>query len=197
MYRFSIGPLELSCDVANIVSLINIDSEVDLYKMTKIFPEASYNPRKFPGVVMKLDGGNNTILVFQNGKMVATGFRNFERLRSVVHDTIARMRRFRVVCKNSKYEMRIVNILLRASVNTFIDVESAAEELDSAIYEPEIFPGLIYKPCGDNIAIIIYHTGKIVCTGCSDMWRLIGMMLNLINKLYEYGLMYGEINVDV
>jgi transcription initiation factor TFIID TATA-box-binding protein len=65
----------------------------------------------------------------------------------------------------SKPELKIQNIVASASLGGMIDLEKAAFKLEKTMYEPEQFPGLIYRMAEPKVVILLFASGKLVCTG--------------------------------
>jgi transcription initiation factor TFIID TATA-box-binding protein len=68
----------------------------------------------------------------------------------------------------SKPEMKIQNIVASASLGGMIDLEKAAYTLGRTMYEPEQFPGLIYRMEEPKVVILLFASGKLVCTGAKQ-----------------------------
>ncbi|MGB9842229.1 MAG: TATA box-binding protein, partial [Candidatus Bathyarchaeales archaeon] len=57
------------------------------------------------------------------------------------------------------------NIVASAGLGGMIDLEKAAYTLGKTMYEPEQFPGLIYRMDEPKVVILLFASGKLVCTG--------------------------------
>lgn len=62
----------------------------------------------------------------------------------------------------------IQNIVASGDLHANIDLNLAAIIMESAMYEPEVFPGLIYRMQDPKTVFLIFSTGRIVCTGAKD-----------------------------
>jgi transcription initiation factor TFIID TATA-box-binding protein len=80
-----------------------------------------------------------------------------------------------------------------ANLQNKIDLETAADLLDNVMYEPEQFPGLIHRMRDPKTVLLLFSTGKIVCTG----GKIKEMVHESVNKLYEllddYDLFYEQL----
>ncbi len=65
----------------------------------------------------------------------------------------------------SKPELKIQNIVASANLGGMIDLEKSAFTLGRTMYEPEQFPGLIYRMDVPKVVILLFASGKLVCTG--------------------------------
>jgi transcription initiation factor TFIID TATA-box-binding protein len=66
-----------------------------------------------------------------------------------------------------KPDFRVVNIVASASLGGKIDLERAVSELGRAMYEPEQFPGLVYRMTDPKVVILVFASGSLVCTGAT------------------------------
>ena len=65
----------------------------------------------------------------------------------------------------SKPEIQVQNIVASAGLGGHIDLEKSTYSLKRTMYEPEQFPGLIYRMDDPKVVILIFASGKLVCTG--------------------------------
>jgi transcription initiation factor TFIID TATA-box-binding protein len=88
--------------------------------------------------------------------------------------------------------IRIVNIVASANLWGVIDLEKAAFTLGKTMYEPEQFPGLIYRMDDPKTVILIFRSGKLVCTGANKEGDVDRSVEKLYEKLEEEQLIYYE-----
>ncbi|PVX23729.1 MAG: TATA box-binding protein, partial [Candidatus Bathyarchaeum sp.] len=91
-----------------------------------------------------------------------------------------------------KPELKIVNIVASASLGGMIDLEKAAYSLGRTMYEPEQFPGLIYRMDEPKVVILLFSSGKLVCTGARKEEDAHKAVDNLRQKLEKNNLIYLE-----
>jgi transcription initiation factor TFIID TATA-box-binding protein len=154
--------------VENVVATVNLNFEpgekIDLNAIARKFEDCEYNPERFPGLVMRVADPKATILVFSTGKMVVTGLRDANEAETVVKNVIKRMKEAKVDIRTEP-EITIQNIVASGDLHTAIDLNEAAIVMENAMYEPEVFPGLIYRMADPKTVFLIFSTGRIVCTG--------------------------------
>jgi transcription initiation factor TFIID TATA-box-binding protein len=63
---------------------------------------------------------------------------------------------------------KIVNIVASSKIYGNIDIETLSYLLPNSQYEPEQFPGVIYKPYQTSLTALIFHSGKIVVVGAKS-----------------------------
>ena len=175
-------------EIVNVVASATIDQKLDLYKIQKEFPDVEYNPRQFPGAVFRIKNPKTTTLLFSTGKMVCTGSKSEEMAVKAVNMVVAKLRKGRIKIKKDAV-VTIQNIVSSINLGGRIHLERAARTLPRSMYEPEQFPGVIHRMIDPKTVILIFASGKLVCTGAKtekDVYRSVN---NLHSMLEEKNLM--------
>uniref|UniRef100_A0A3B4GGL8 TATA-box binding protein n=1 Tax=Pundamilia nyererei TaxID=303518 RepID=A0A3B4GGL8_9CICH len=125
---------------------------------------AEYNPKRFAAVIMRIREPRTTALIFSSGKMVCTGAKSEEQSR------LAARKYARVVQKlgfPAKFlDFKIQNMVGSCDVKFPIRLEGLVlTHQQFSSYEPELFPGLIYRMIKPRIVLLIFVSGKVVLTG--------------------------------
>ena len=151
--------------IENVVAtvVVEITEKIDLNIIARKHTDVEYNPERFPGLVMRILKPKATILIFSTGKMVVTGLRKASEAGRVVEKVLKNIRKAGI--KVSNPEITIQNIVASGDLHTKIDLNMAAIVMEYAMYEPEVFPGLIYRMQEPKTVFLIFSTGRIVCTG--------------------------------
>lgn len=174
--------------VENVVASASVDQKIDLNEVTKKFPDTEYHPDQFPGLVFRLKTPRTATLIFRTGKMVCTGAKSEEMAVKAVQTVVERLRKGGIKIKNDA-EIVVQNIVAAINLGGKIHLEHAARTLPRSMYEPEQFPGLIHRMLDPKTVILLFASGKLVCTGAkkeSDVYRSVH---NLHNTLEEKDLM--------
>ena len=174
--------------VENVVASASVDQKIDLNEVTKKFPDTEYHPDQFPGLVFRLKTPRTATLIFRTGKMVCTGAKSEEMAVKAVQTVVERLRKGGIKIKNDA-EIVVQNIVAAINLGGKIHLEHAARTLPRSMYEPEQFPGLIHRMLDPKTVILLFASGKLVCTGAkkeSDVYRSVN---NLHSLLEEKGLM--------
>ena len=155
----------LDYKIENVVAtvVVEITEKIDLNVIARKHADVEYNPERFPGLVMRILKPKATILIFSTGKMVVTGMRKASEAGKVVEKVLKNIRKAGI--KVSNPEITIQNIVASGDLHTNIDLNMAAIVMEYAMYEPEVFPGLIYRMKDPKTVFLIFSTGRIVCTG--------------------------------
>jgi transcription initiation factor TFIID TATA-box-binding protein len=151
-------------NIENVVASATLNQKVDLNAVVKGYPGVEYRPEQFPGLVFRLKRPKTATLIFNSGKMVCTGAKSEKEARRAVMKVVKELKRGGIIII-SKPELKIQNIVASASLGGLIDLEKAAYTLGKTMYEPEQFPGLIYRMDEPKVVILLFASGKLVCTG--------------------------------
>lgn len=150
--------------VENIVATVTLEHPLDLTLIESRMPEVDYNPDQFPGLVYRLDQPKVTALIFKSGKMVVTGAKSIQQLVFAVKKILKNMMN-KGIPIYGKPQIQVQNIVASANIGMMVDLERAAAVLPNSIYEPEQFPGLIYRMGKPGVVLLIFSSGKMVITG--------------------------------
>ncbi|MCW4045668.1 MAG: TATA-box-binding protein [Candidatus Bathyarchaeota archaeon] len=151
-------------NIENVVASATLNQKVDLNAVVKGYPGVEYRPEQFPGLVFRLKSPKTATLIFNSGKMVCTGAKSEKEARRAVMKVIKELKKGGIIII-SKPDLKIQNIVASASLGGMIDLEKAAFTLGKTMYEPEQFPGLIYRMDEPKVVILLFASGKLVCTG--------------------------------
>ena len=178
----------LDYKIENVVGtvVVEITEKVDLNQIARKLPDVEYNPERFPGLVMRIEKPKATILIFSTGKMVITGLRKASESGKVVQKVIKNIKKAGIYVKNPV--ITIQNIVASGDLHTNIDLNMAAIVMEYAMYEPEVFPGLIYRMQDPKTVFLIFSTGRIVCTGAKNKSVVREAVLKLNKEVRELGI---------
>jgi len=150
--------------IQNVVTVTNLNQNIDLLSILKAFRNAEYNPSKFPGLFFRLERQKAVALIFRTGKMICTGVKSEEQARNAIKRVISELNRMSIIVPVEP-EIVIQNGVATANLHGKIDLEKAAYIIDNVIYEPEQFPSLVYRMEDPKVVISIFGTGKITIAG--------------------------------
>ena len=183
---------DLDYKIENVVATVTLDikEKIDLNVIARKYADVEYNPERFPGLVMRIEKPKATILIFSTGKMVVTGLRKASEAKTVVDNVIKRIKKAKIEISNPK--ITIQNIVASGDLHTNIDLNMAAVVMEYAMYEPEVFPGLIYRMQDPKTVFLIFSTGRIVCTGGKTKEIVAQAVRKLHQEVKEYGVAKEE-----
>ena len=170
--------------VENVVASASVDQKIDLIEITKKFPDTEYHPEQFPGLVFRLTNPRTATLIFRTGKMVCTGAKSEEMSIKAVNTVVQKLRKGKIKIKKDAV-ITVQNIVAAINLGGKIHLEKAARTLPRSMYEPEQFPGLIHRMLDPKTVILLFASGKLVCTGAkkeSDVYRSVHNLHSLLEE---------------
>ncbi len=173
----------LTYTIQNIVVKIslNLSEDLVLRKIDAKLNNTEYNPERFPGLFIRFKHPKCVIIIFRNGKLILTGLKLFSHINLVIKQLLLKFNEnFKMSIKKSSINTEIVNIVGTADFYKQINLDLAVTILENAIYEPEVFPGLIYNSFNPVKSVfLIFSTGKIVFTGIREEIIIEPALINL------------------
>ncbi len=156
--------------IQNVVASVDLYFKIPLERVASILmtsSEVSYIPEQFPGLVVKIKQPKTSALVFSSGKMVITGAKSAQGIKEAVTVLRHQLRMASTTKgpKNKAAKITVQNIVASGNIGYKIDLELAALLLENSMYEPEQFPGLIYRLKKPKTVLLLFQTGNVVCTG--------------------------------
>ncbi len=154
--------------IENIVASATLGVEIPLVKIASKLEGMEYEPEQFPGLVYRMEKPKAAALIFGSGKIVCTGARSIEDVNIVFKKVVSIVKKTSVkVPKN--FKVQVENIVASARLGANLNLDTIAFKLESSEYEPEQFPGLVYRMEKPKVAFLLFGSGKIVCTGARNI----------------------------
>jgi transcription initiation factor TFIID TATA-box-binding protein len=173
-----------SLKIQNIVATTSLGKEVPLTKLAKTIPNTEYNPEQFPGLVLRVKQPKSAVLVFSSGNLVCTGTKSIAQVKLVIQQVIKTLKKINVKITD-KPKITVQNIVASGNIDMNLNLNYLALELKNTEYEPEQFPGLVYKLIEPNATFLLFSNGKLVCTGTKNNQQLEDSMNQLKKTLKE------------
>ena len=184
---------ESTVKIENVVASASLEHRVDIKAVAKAFPTTKYRPKVFAGLVFHLKRPKTATLIFSSGKMVCTGARSEREAVRALRKVVKTLNEGGIII-TGKLEIEITNIVATASLGGTLDLlqlyESEVGMRGRITYEPEQFPGLIYRMNNPKVVILLFTSGKLVCTGARKEEDVHQAVNNLRQKLEENDLIY-------
>lgn len=152
--------------IENVVVSTTIGTKLDLDKVINILEDAKYNKQKFPGIVYRTTSPKMVLLIFRSGKIVCTGTKSLEDATVGISKIFEKLKTVGVdIPKNPDIVMH--NIVATANLGRVLNLNTVAIGLglENIEYEPEQFPGLVYRVFNPKLVILLFSSGKLVITG--------------------------------
>jgi len=189
--------VKLDYKIENVVAtvIMKITEKIDLTKISRKYEDVEYNPERFPGLIMRINEPKATFLIFTTGKMVITGLRGADEASPGVKKVVKYIKKVGINVSNP--EITIQNIVASGDLHTYIDLNMAAIVLENVMYEPEVFPGVIYRMRDPKTVFLLFSTGKVVCTGAKNKKIVRDAFLKLNHEVRELGVTKkSKANID-
>jgi len=159
-----------SLKIENIVASGAIADSIDLDEVSSKIKNCELNTKRFPGAVFRIEDPKIASLVFSSGKVVLTGIRNNEALHKGLAIIIKALREAGVTILDEP-QVAVTNIVCSYDMGRYINLNKVVITLDleNIEYEPEQFPGLVYRIKDPKIVALLFSSGKIILTGGKNM----------------------------
>jgi transcription initiation factor TFIID TATA-box-binding protein len=177
--------------IENVVASCNLNTRMPLDKIASSLENTEYEPEQFPGLVYRIDEPKAAALIFGSGNIVCTGTRSVEEAKRAVKKIVDELKSIGIEIED-EVEIDVQNIVASSHLNTTLNLNKIAFELINTEYEPEQFPGLVYRLDNPKLAFLIFSSGKIVCTGGRTFENVAEGIEKMKKNLREIGEYKGE-----
>ncbi len=173
-----------SLKVQNIVATTSLGKPIPLTKLAKTLGNTEYNPETFPGLVLRIKEPKSAVLVFSSGNLVCTGTKSVGQVKKVIESVIKQLKKIKIKI-TEKPRINVQNIVASGKIDLMLNLNFLALELENTEYEPEQFPGLVYKLAEPNATFLLFTNGKLVCTGTKNKSQLQDSMQQLQKNIKQ------------
>ena len=172
--------------IENIVASAALNVEIPLEKIVSKMEGMEYEPEQFPGLVYRLTKPKAAALIFGSGKIVCTGARSIKDVNAVFRKVVEVVERSGPKVPGN-FKVQVENIVASARLNAKLNLDTIAFNLENSEYEPEQFPGLVYRMKNPKVAFLLFGSGKIVCTGARSVKDVSIAVSKVSRKLKQVG----------
>ena len=153
----------------NVVASTGIEQELDLESVAMDLEGADYDPEQFPGLVYRTTDPKAAALIFRSGKIVCTGANSIEDVHGSLDIVFDELRALRIPIDDDP-DITVQNIVTSADLGESLNLNAIAIGLglEHIEYEPEQFPGLVYRIDDPDVVALLFGSGKLVITGGTD-----------------------------
>jgi len=155
-----------SIQIENVVASTDISRELDLETLAEDLAASEYNPDNFPGLVYRMQEPKAAALIFRSGKIVCTGANSIENVRTALQKIFREFRELGIQVAEDP-EIIVQNIVSSGDLGHTLNLNAIAIGLglENIEYEPEQFPGLVYRLDEPSVVALLFGSGKLVITG--------------------------------
>jgi len=181
----------IEIEVQNIVASTVFAEKLDLDVIAQSIEEAEYEPEQFPGLIYRLKEPKTATLLFTSGKANCTGAKNIEDVRKAI-DIIAEKLQELGMSIHKNFEIVVQNIVATSDLGGDLNLNEVAVGLglENVEYEPEQFPGLVYRLTDPKVALLLFGSGKIVCAGARKTEDVSSAVDKISKELSSLGLLH-------
>jgi transcription initiation factor TFIID TATA-box-binding protein len=171
--------------IENVVASATLNVKVKLEKIVSNFENVEYEPEQFPGVVYRVVDPKAAALIFSSGKIVCTGAKSPKDSKIVVAKIVVKMRKLGIMVPDN-YTVRLENIVASANLGRELNLDKIAFTMENTEYEPEQFPGLVFRMDQPKVTFLLFGSGKVICTGgrtIKDVERAVDKVSKRLKRL--------------
>ena len=160
-------------NIENVVASATIAEELNIEAISVLLDDADYEPEQFPGLIYRLKKPKVATLIFRSGKVVCTGAKSIDSVRNAFELLTQQLKDAGIsVVKNP--EITVQNIVASWDTGHALDLTAITLSfgLERVEYEPEQFPGLVFRLSDPKVVMLFFKSGKVVCTGAKSIKEL-------------------------
>ena len=174
--------------VENIITYTHISESLNIEEIAEKLPEFKFNPDEFSGLTLKLENPKAAVLLLSDGKVICTGTKKIEDAENAIKKTIEKLKCINKSL-NEDFKLETQNLIASTDLKKELNLRLISKELsdDKIDYEPEKFPGLIYNMIDIGASLLIFNSGKIICTGLNTIEEATKAINRMDKKLSSLG----------
>lgn len=159
-----------------------LSAPLDLEEMANMLPNSEQCKNAAKWLKYRLGPEKKYIAFYKSGKFLITGVRSRQEVRVLVDKVVDELLRYGI--EVTVTAVRVNNIVFEGKLDLPASLENLIRVLDAgkASYEPEQFPGMIYKDWGASF--LLFSSGKFIITGINDE-KDIGSIVSRFDELIK------------
>ena len=171
--------------IENVVASTDIKKIISLDKLLNVLESSEYEPEQFPGLVYRLDNPKVATLIFRSGKIICVGARSTAAAKEALEIVVRKIKKIGLRVDETKLKVKIENIVVSIDLGAELNLDQLAFQLEDSEYEPEQFPGLVYRIPDPKVAFLLFSSGRVVCAGAKSLAAVKDAVEKLEKKLRE------------
>ena len=177
-------------EIQNVVATTEIDQKLDLDALARDLNNASYDPSNHPGIIYRVEEPKATAFIFRSGTIVCTGAKSIPDIQEAIHLLLATLHELDITMPEEP-DIVVQNIVSSADLGYPLNLNATAIGLglENIEYEPEQFPGLIYRLDEPAVVVLLFGSGKLVITGGQTTDDAGNAVLLVRTRLEDLGLL--------
>ena len=183
--------LEEGFVLSNLVGSLRLNRELDLGALSSDLENTEYHPETYSSMIYRPFGAENSVSVLtpSSGKLAIVGAKSKQELKDGTETFLNDLIKLGIEVDSSIDNLLIQNIVANYDLNVNLDLSIVAISLDlgNIEYEPEQFPGLIYRTA-NNSTVLVFGSGMSVITGANTYEDIIDSRDEIKEKLQDIGI---------
>ncbi len=178
--------------IENIVASTVLAEKLDLTQVALALDGSEYEPEQFPGLVYRLKEERTAILLFRSGKANCTGAKTIESVQRTIKAVVKKLEKAGLPTIIKEPTITVQNIVAVYDLKNDLNLNAIAITLglERVEYEPEQFPGLVYRVSDPKVVMLLFGSGKVVCTGAKKVEDIESGVNTLKKELRAAGLLH-------
>ncbi|MEM0161069.1 MAG: TATA-box-binding protein [Thermoplasmata archaeon] len=179
---------ESKINIENIVASTTLAEKLDLSKIALALDGSEYEPEQFPGLIYRLTEPKTAVLIFRSGKVNCTGAKDLDSVKLTIQTIVKKLKSADIDVYDEP-EIIVQNIVAVYDLNAELNLTDIAMSLglENVEYEPEQFPGLVYRVEDPKVVLLLFGSGKVVCTGAKKEEEILEAVAKLKKELTKVG----------
>ena len=173
--------MSLKIQIVNIVATANIEQTINLEVLAEL-PFITYNPSRYFCAYFKDETMEAKVSIFTSGKMIAAGATSEISATRDLH-RVARVLNKLGYINTKKSDVTVRNIVITVELTSPIDIEEKVELVPGLVYDPEQFPGVIFRPLSTDVTVLVFASGKMVVTGLKSTSEINTTVTSILKEL--------------
>lgn len=162
-----------SVTVVNMVGSGTLGVEVAVAQLAADIDDATteYDPSNYHGLYVRFADEGPLVTVYRSGKYIITGSKNHKQLENTRDQFLQALSKLDILETVDDSSFHVQNVVCTADLEQSVNLSALAIALglEATEYEPEQFPGLIYRPSDLPSVLLIFSSGKVVITGSPNI----------------------------
>ena len=178
-------------EIQNVVASTAVGQELDLQSLAMDLERADFDREQFPGVVYRVQDPHAAALIFRSGKIVCTGAESVPDVHEAIEIVFETLSNLGIEVAESA-DTEVQNIVSSGDLGETLNLNAIAIGLglEDVEYEPEQFPGLVYRLDEPDVVALLFGSGKTVITGGKEPEDAEAATGVLISKLTDLNLLH-------
>jgi len=145
-------------------------------------PSVIYNPSRYFCAYFKDESMESKVSIFASGKMIAVGAKSEKAAtRDLMH--VVQILSKHGFVRNSRPKVTVQSIVVTVELDRTINLDELQELIPGLVYEPEQFPGAIFRPLYLDVTVLVFASGKMVVAGLKSESPIEETVQSVLNEL--------------